>query len=167
MNSSIQNVVKYIGGLLLIIISLHSSSQVRSLKAMNDTIDLIPGIPLVYNILANDTIPANDTIQVVTFQIISGGSHVIIQKAHNSTWVWVFTFTVPYWGYNGENLVLYRLWTKSADTTSAKILFRIRDKSYCYLDTNNVSARLNSSGLHFCTGNAGNAGFEVSQISLH
>jgi hypothetical protein len=46
------------------------------------------------------------------------------------------------------------LYNSSQDTSSAKILFRIHDKSYSYLDINNVRARFNASGMHFFYENA-------------
>jgi hypothetical protein len=123
-------------------------SQERSYKAMNDTIELYPGIPVVYDILANDSIPANDTIKR-----IGGGGGYPVQRLyqHDSTWTWTCTFIVPLWGEygGGEVIMKYLLFNKSMDTTSAYIHFRIHDKSYSYLDINNVRARFNSSGNHF------------------
>ena len=118
---------------------------------MNDTIDLIPGIPVVYDILANDTIPASDTIGFIQ---LNGGDHVICQKIHGTTWVFTFTFPSWGWGHVGEQLGYYRLYSMSTDTSFARILFRIHDESYSYLDINNVRARFNSSGLHFWNENA-------------
>jgi len=138
--------VKVFWTFYLLAVCLPSFSQERGLKAMNDTIDLYPGVPVVYDILANDTIPADDTIKNV---FVGGTGLLQCQKAHDSTWKWVFTFTVPSWGYGGDTSFSYRLLTMSLDTNSAKILFRIHDKSYSYLDINNVRARFNSSGNHF------------------
>jgi len=126
-------------------------SQVRNIQAMNDTIDLIPGIPVVYDILANDTLSATDTIGLIQ---LNGGDYVICQKIHGSTWVFTFTFPSWGWGHGGEQLGYYRLFTMSMDTSFARILFRLHDESYSYLDMNNVSARFTSSGLHFWNENA-------------
>ncbi len=128
-----------------------SFSQTVTLHAMNDTIDLYPGIPVVFDILANDSIPAGDTIKLIT---INGGGHVQCQKTHDSAWTWVFTFIVPYWGSGGEIYGGYKLYTMSMDTSSAGILFRIHDRSFSYLDINNVNARFSSSGAHFFYENA-------------
>ena len=141
------NFKKVLGILMLTVICIPAFSQVRSLKAMNDTIDLYPGIPVVFDILANDSIPANDTIRIIS---VNGGNHVVCQKTHDSTWKWVFTFKISYWGgYSGDLMGSYKFYTMSMDTSSAKILYRIHDKSFNFLDINNVSARFNSSGSHF------------------
>ena len=141
------NFKKVLGILMLTVICIPAFSQVRSLKAMNDTIDLYPGIPVVFDILANDSIPANDTIRIIS---VNGGNHVVCQKTHDSTWKWVFTFKISYWGgYSGDLMGSYKFYTMSMDTSSAKILYRIHDKSFSFLDINNVSARFNSSGSHF------------------
>jgi len=136
----------------LTFISLTAYSQTNTFKAVADTIDLYPGVPRVYDILANDTIPATDTITRINFHALTNGTYVQCQEMHDSAWTWVFTFTVPRWGYGGDIQVSYTLnsgWVGSMDTSSAKILFRIHDKSYSYLDINNVSARFCSSGNHF------------------
>jgi len=142
-------IAKFIGISLLICMVSQAFSQTGNLKAMNDTIDLYPGVPVVYNILANDTIPANDTLR----RVIGGGAnHVQCQIIHGSTWV--FTFKVPSWGVEGEVQGAYMLMTMSMDTSNAKILFRIHDKSFSYLDINNVRARFTASGIHFFYENA-------------
>ena len=134
---------------VLVIILSPLFSLATILKAVNDTMDLYPGIPMVYNILANDTIPVNDTIMTV---LLSGGHQVICQRTHGVTWV--FTFTPLRWGFGGETTGSYRLTTMSGDTSSAVILFRIHDRSYGYLDINNVNARFSASGAHFFYENA-------------
>ena len=139
---------KVFGVFFLTAICLQLFSQERSFKAMNDTIDLYPGIPVVYDILANDSIPANDTIKMIG----GGGGHPVQrQYQHDSTWTWTCTFIIPLWGEygGGEVIMKYLLFNMSMDTTSANIFFRIHDKSYSYLDINNVRARFNSSGNHF------------------
>ena len=156
MKNLLQHFTRVFGILFLTALCLHSFSQVRSLKALSDTIDLVPGIPVVYNILANDTIPADDTLRRVDLF----GSGVLCQKIHGATWV--FTFTYPSWGHGGEILGLYRLFTMALDTSSARILFRIHDNSFSYLDINNVRARFNASGIHFFHENAD---FEVPKGS--
>ena len=143
------NLKMVFGVIFLTALCFQSFSQVGNLKAVNDTIDLYPGIPKVYNILANDTISPNDTIRIIG---LSGGNHVHCQKIHGATWV--FTFTAASWGYGGEIQGFYRLYTMSMDTSSAVILFRIHDASYAYLEINNVRARFSSSGAHFFNENA-------------
>jgi hypothetical protein len=140
-----------LGCIFLLATCLPSLSHAQGIVAVDDTIDIYPGIPVVYDILANDTIPAGDTIKLV---FLNGGGKVQCQKTHDSTWTWVFTFTVPYWGYAVTTTGFYRITTMSNDTSSASILFRIHDRSYSYLDINNVSARFSSSGSHFFYENA-------------
>ena len=135
-----------LGILLLTITCFPSFSQTGTRRAMNDTIDLYPGIPQVYDILANDTIPAGDTIRLIN---LTTGNHITCQKIHDSNWKWTFTFNVPLWGSGGEVQGSYKIFTMSMDTGSAKILFRIHDKSFGYLDINNVRARFCASGPHF------------------
>jgi Secretion system C-terminal sorting domain len=134
---------------ILLFIIFPSFSQAGTLKAVNDTIELYPGIPSVYNILANDAIPANDTIRFIA---LTGGAHVRCQKVHGATWI--FTFSASSWGFGGDTRGSYRLTSMSMDTSSAVILFRIHDKSYAYLNINNVNARFSSSGSHFFYENA-------------
>jgi hypothetical protein len=144
-NFSFMNIRNFL--LFIVVISwLPAFSQTPALQAFNDTIDLYPGIPRVYDILANDSIPATDTIKLIA---MSGANHVLCQRMHDSTWTWVFTFTVPVWGFGGEIVGGYKLFTMSMDTASAQILFRIHDKSYSYLDINNVRSRFSASGAHF------------------
>ena len=148
MKSFFFHLKKFFGIFCLSIICLPAFSQTGSLKAVDDTIDLVPGIPTVYNILANDTIPANDTLRYV----VAGGNGVTCNVVHGSTWV--FTFTALHWGNAAEVTGSYNIRTMSMAWSSAHILFRIRDKSYSYLDINNVRARFSSSGSHFFFENA-------------
>lgn len=146
MKNTISQFIRVFGILFMAVVCFPAFSQVRSLRAVNDTIDLYPGIPLVYDILANDLIPANDTIRIIA---MGGLVPVQCQKNHDPAWQWTFTFTVPFWGFGGEVHATYKLFTMQMDTSSAKILIRIHDKSYSYLNINNVSARFSSSGSHF------------------
>lgn len=151
MKNNLLKVNLFLSIILLTVIGLPSFSQERSLKAINDTIDLYPGIPVTYDILDNDLIPVDDTIK----NILGGGAtHVQRQFKHDSTWAWTCTFIVTTWGFAGEVQGTYILLTMSMDTSSAKILFRIHDKSFSYLDINNVRARFTASGLHFFYENA-------------
>ncbi|MCX6267995.1 MAG: T9SS type A sorting domain-containing protein [Bacteroidetes bacterium] len=137
------------GILLLTTLCFPSFSQVRGLKAVNDTIDLYPGVELYYNILGNDTISSTDTLRIVS---LNGGGRVVCRKFHGATWQ--FSFSISKWGNNNDVIGSYILSTMSGDTGSAKILFRIHDNSFGYLDINNISARFNASGLHFFYENA-------------
>jgi hypothetical protein len=128
----------------LTFLSITVYSQTNTLKAVADTIDLYPGVPCIYDILANDTIPANDTIRNIDIHLTG---HVGCKKIHGSTWT--FTFSTLGWGTAPELTVPYTLWTMSQNTSSTSILFRVHDKSYSYLDINNVRARFSSSGSHF------------------
>ncbi|MEI7662109.1 MAG: T9SS type A sorting domain-containing protein [Bacteroidota bacterium] len=130
----------------LLALNLFSQGS-TTLKAVSDTIDLCPGISRVYDILANDSIPANDTIRIIA--IGTTGGHIQVQRVHDIPWKWTFTFLVPHWGCPQEIHGSYKLYTMSMDTSSAAILFRIHDKSYAYLNINNVSARFNAASPHF------------------
>jgi hypothetical protein len=139
------------GILFLMTICFQAMPQRSNLKAMNDTIDLYPGIPRVYDILANDSIPAGDTIKII---VVGSNGLVECQRTHDSNWKWTFTFTVLHWGNPTEIHGGYKFYTMTMDTSSASILFRIHDNSYGYLDINNVRARFCSSGSHFFYENA-------------
>ena len=136
-------------------------SQATHLKALNDTVDLIPGIPTTINLLANDSIPPGDSITVM-----GGGATCPGGTITKSGSMGLFTYTAN-WGYNGECTGSYVLWnrkdTAAMDTSHAKILFRIHDRSYDSLDLNNVNARFNASGINFLSPNI--AGFEVPKNS--
>ncbi|HPS63633.1 MAG TPA: hypothetical protein PLK82_11270, partial [Bacteroidales bacterium] len=131
-------------------------SQRSSLKAMNDTIDLYPNIPVVIDILANDSIPVQDTIRSVTFTGVTGqpAIHLKIEKGHDSTWTWKFTFTLTNRGFTGEGWGKYALWCSPVDTATGNILYRIHDRSFAYLDINNVRARFCCDAAHFFYENA-------------
>lgn len=119
----------------------------NTLQAVDDTIDLYPQIPTVYNILANDSIPAGDTVKNV---IISTNNYITCAKQGNS----VFTFTLRIWGCGPESSTKYLVLTQSGDTSSATIHFKIHDRSFAYLDINNVKARFCANGSHFFFENA-------------
>ncbi len=136
-------------------------AQTTQLKAVNDTVDLIPGIPVTINLLANDIIPPGDSITVMGGGATCPGSTII-----KSGSMGLFTYTAS-WGYNGNCSGSYTLWnrkdTATMDTSHAKILFRIHEHSYDSLDLNNVNARFNASGINFLSPNG--AGFEVPKNS--
>lgn len=136
-------------------------SQATHLKALNDTVDLIPGIPTTINLLANDSIPPGDSITVM-----GGGATCPGSTITKSGSMGLFTYTAN-WGYNGECTGSYVLWnrkdTAAMDTSHAKILFRIHDHSYDSLDLNNVNAWFNASGINFLGSNV--VGFEIPKHS--
>lgn len=132
---------------ILFFFTLTIQAQKVSFQANNDTIDVYPFVPQVFNILANDSIPPGDTI----FRIIGGGSqHVSCQIDSNTT----FTFKVGFWGFGNTDSSTYTILMKSGISTKGKIIFHIHDHSFAYLDINNVSARFSASGNHFFSDNA-------------
>ena len=125
---------------LLIFNNLHC----QTLKAVNDTLHLTPGIERTINLLANDTVPQGDEI------LITGGSGVtgIIKCTwHNSGY---YTYLAENWGYNGNFEGAYTIIDHTTlHTSTAKIVFIISNHSYDSLNINNVNARFNASGNHF------------------
>jgi hypothetical protein len=132
---------------MFIFISLFSGLEIKAqgLKAVNDTIDLYPEIPKTVNLLANDTIPLGDSIQ------ISGGtcSNNIISLTNTNRGFFTYV-VIPYWGYNGPETGSYRIIDHTLGQFSlANILFRIHDHSYDSLDINNVKAAITGYGNQF------------------
>lgn len=125
---------------------LNAKAQ-NSLQAVADTIDLYPTIPVVFNILANDTISPTDTVKNV---FLTGTEYISCTKTANK----IFTFTLRVWGCGPEASGKYMLLTQSGDTSTAKLYFRVHDKSFAYLDINNVRARFCATGSHFFFENA-------------
>ena len=137
---------------LLIVFCSQAFSQARGLRAVNDTIDLYPGIPVTYDILANDTIPAGAIVKMIYIGRLASASLTpvfSITKSHDTAYHWTITFQVGNLGYDGELPFLYRVWTLPFDSSTALISIRIHDKSYGYLDVNNVNARFNAYGPNF------------------
>ena len=67
------------------------------MKAVNDTIDLYPGIPKTVNLLENDTVPFGDSIRINS--VYTGGNLVTV----TNTYLGFYTFLVqPMWGFNGN-----------------------------------------------------------------
>jgi len=131
--------------------------QGQTLTANNDTVDLIPGFPQTINVLANDIIPAGDSIKV-TPGLPSGGV-VMTYKS-----VGTMTFLVQNWGYAEDETGIYRLIDlTSGDTSMANIFFRIHDYSFDSLYLNNINARFTARGIHFFGRDRGN--FEVPKFS--
>ncbi|MEI7660966.1 MAG: T9SS type A sorting domain-containing protein [Bacteroidota bacterium] len=129
--------------LFLVFLAGHLSAQ--TMKAVNDTIDLVPGVPKTVNLLANDTIPAGDSIK------INGGVNftrsLVVNTWKNKGW---FTYVANQWGYSGRVEGTYQVVDITQQKTStARIVFRIHDHSYDSLAINNIDARFNASGLNF------------------
>jgi hypothetical protein len=121
----------------------HLSGQI--LKAVNDTIDLIPGVPKTVYLLANDTIPAGDSINVKGGNLFPG--NMVKNTWKNKGW---FTYVAPQWGFNGKVEGTYTVTDVTIVKTSvARIVFRIHDHSYDSLTINNIAAKFNASGLNF------------------
>ena len=119
--------------------------QQNSLVAVNDTVDITPGIPVTVNILANDSIPAGDSVGIVFTTPWIAYMAATINPNHT------VTFTLNHWGYTGFKAKGYKLHDFTSGTFSpvGLVVFRIHDRSSEYLDINNVKALFNSSGLHF------------------
>ncbi|MEI7983255.1 MAG: hypothetical protein WCI71_16520, partial [Bacteroidota bacterium] len=135
--------MKILCGLFLVLLTGHLAGQ--TLEAINDTVDLVPGIPVTVNLLANDTIPAGDSISV------RGGTS-FTQNLVRCTWKnkgW-FTFVAQYWGYDGISEGTYNILDVPQGLLStARIVCRIHDHSYDSLTVNNIDAAFNASGMNF------------------
>jgi hypothetical protein len=120
------------------------SLSAQGIHLVNDTVDLIPGIPKSVNLLANDVIPAGDSIRI---SVSPGYYGVSISGSSGG----VFDFIVRYWGVDvpvsTENYVVHDY--KLDTIIAASILFRVSDKSYDSLYLNNINARINVHGNHF------------------
>ena len=118
--------------------------------AVNDTVNITPYIPVTLNILANDTIPAGDSVGII---LLGGGSAILPGTIDTGGYV---TFVLNQWGYSGDLYRNYQIrdFTQGVTSNAALVAFRVRDRSFGYLDINNVRARFSSSGLHFFHENA-------------
>jgi hypothetical protein len=128
----------------LFMITQHLVGQ--GLVAVNDTVDITPGFPVTVDLLANDTIPAGDSVRVVfTAPYLS-----IIQTTISSD-LRTCTFLLNYRGFGGTHLRGYKVFdfTTGVSSPPALVVFHIHDRSNAYLDINNVKALFSSSGLHF------------------
>lgn len=122
-----------------------AQAQRSTLVAINDTTALYPGIPVTLNLLANDTVPAGDSVKII---MVSGGNSNISYTHGPGGNV---TFLLDQWGFSGEQVRFYEIvdYTLTQESNIASVVFKLHDKSFAYLDINNVKARFNSSGLHF------------------
>ncbi len=149
-------------GFLASLFLLFSGSALRgqSVQAVNDTIDIVPGIPVTIDLLANDIYPAGDSVHVYC------GAWSGIYYEHYTKGI--YTFEVRYWGHNGTRLGQYWFADITTLDTSlvAAIIFRVRDYSYDSLTINNVSARFNAWGNHFHPSDSDFPGFTVPKGTL-
>jgi hypothetical protein len=131
---------------------------------VNDTFDIAPCIPLTVNFLANDIIPAGDSILLnpppsvgyITTTGHSGNNYTFVANADDKSWGQFSSCELRY------SVVDYTLDT----TVRAYIVFRIHDHSFDSLYLNNVNARFNANGSHFNgSGELDYGGFEVPKFS--
>lgn len=128
-------------------------------KAVNDTVDLVPGFPVTIDLMANDTIPAGDTITLTGGNPSNCGAKITVLVNGS-----IYTYTAGT-GYNGTchgRYILRHIGGGTVDTSSAGILFRIRDHGFDSLYLNNINARFSARGNHFFYENAK---FEVPKFS--
>ncbi|MEI6899526.1 MAG: T9SS type A sorting domain-containing protein [Bacteroidota bacterium] len=130
----------------------------QTVKAVNDTIDLYPGVPRVFNLLANDTVPMGDSIKVLGGNS-SGEPPIVV----TSNYLGFKTYTVsPLWGFNGNLTGSYTIFDYTLSKNSkGYILFRIHDRSYDSLDINNVKAAITAYGNEFILWAANKSIFKV------
>jgi hypothetical protein len=136
-----------------------STLSAQGITLIKDTVDLIPGIPKSVNLLANDIIPAGDSIRIY---VNTGQGGVTIYGIPGS----VIAFIVYYWGVDVPvSTGSYTVHDYTLDTTvAASILFRVRDKSYDSLYLNNINARINVHGNHFGGFRKDHGSFEVPKF---
>ena len=119
--------------------------QCQATIAVNDTIDLVPGYPKTVNLLANDIFPAGDSLR------ITGGTNAGDGRV-KSTWHLggYYTYIAPNRGVGNLIIGTYKLTNFStAETSTAELVFRIWDRSFTYLDINDVNALFTVYGNHF------------------
>jgi len=126
-----------------------SFSQKAFFKAVNDTVDLYPGIPVTIDLMANDIFSPTDTFSVLSGYPLNCGA--VTTTAKNGS-VYTYTVQTTQPGFNGicnGSYMLRLLGTSTFDTSTAKILFRIHDECFDSLYLNNVNAMFDASGSHF------------------
>jgi len=149
--------------LIYILMFLFSSFQLcaQTLKAVNDTVDLYPGVPKMVNLLANDTVPYGDSIRITGGSV--GGQILSVTNTYRG----FFTYLLkPIWGYNGTLSSSYTIFDITLEkSSSASILFRIHDHSYDSLDINNVKAGITAYGNQFQLFGSGRTCFRIPKDS--
>jgi hypothetical protein len=113
--------------------------------AVNDTVDITPGIPVTVDLLANDAFTPGDSIRIV----LTSPSFLFLKPTFNSDLT--VTFLLDHWGYSGTKARGYKIMDFTTGTVSETglVVFHIHDNSSGHLDINNVKALFSSSGLHF------------------
>ncbi len=117
---------------------------------VNDTVDITPGFEVTVNLLANDTVPAGDSVRI----ILTGPYNYPVQTKPNPDNT--CTFLIAQWGFPGTTVRGYTIWdiTKGTYSQPGLVVVRNHDRSADYLDINNVKALFKASGLHFFKENA-------------
>jgi hypothetical protein len=130
------------------------------LKAINDTIDLIPEIGKTFDLLANDTVPFGDSIQIY----VNTGT-LSIANTHN--YKGFYTFLTNSWGFYGTFTGSYRIHDFTINKNSnATIFFRFHDHSYDSLDINNVKAAITAYGNQFFLPASGISIFKIPKNGM-
>ncbi|HPS73909.1 MAG TPA: T9SS type A sorting domain-containing protein [Bacteroidales bacterium] len=133
-------------------------SYAQSFQANPDTIYLTPGITDTIDLLANDIIPAGDSI------IIQSLSTAPVKRFFVNPEKTLVGFYVD-WREVTSKVVTghYTLWRKNTlENSTTTITFYVDDESFDSIDLNNISARFMANGCHY-NGN-GNV-FEVPRGS--
>ncbi|MGA3013831.1 MAG: T9SS type A sorting domain-containing protein [Bacteroidales bacterium] len=132
----------------------------QTLKAVNDTIDLIPEIGKTFDLMANDTIPLGDSIQIY----VNTGT-LSIANTHN--YKGFYTFFTNTWGFYGTFTGSYMVRDFTINKNSnATIFFRIHDHSYDSLDINNVKAAITAYGNQFLLPASGISIFKIPKNGM-
>lgn len=148
--------------LLEILISLvtGNSLQAQGIILVNDTIDITPMIPKTIDILANDIIPAGDSIVL----LCNSDSYISVTGQVGGYVTFVANLLGDQWGVPPVYAKVYRVHDYTLDTIAlGRLIFRVRDSSYDSLTVNNINARFEASGSHFFGPEHGR--FEVPKFS--
>ena len=128
-----------------IFILISATLAAQGFRAVNDTIDLVPGVPVTVYLLANDTIPVGDSVKVTNGTNFTNG--MVVSTWKNKGW---FSYVANQWGYNRKAESSYTVTDYTIQkVTVAKIVCRIHDHSYDSLAINNIDANFNASGSNF------------------
>jgi hypothetical protein len=144
---------------LFLVTGLSLRAQIVILRP--DTVDLVPEIPDTVDLLANDYIPAGDSVKVY-FPGCKG--------IYGWPTVKGIEFTAnPWgnaWGLPSQCSGHYTVYDYTLDSAfNANIVFRVRDNSYDSLCLNNINARFNACGNHFWSAYRDQSQFEVPKFS--
>ena len=145
-----------------ILISLVSGNylQAQGIILVNDTIDITPMIPKTVNILANDIIPAGDSIVL----LCNSDLYISVTGQVGGSVTFVANLLGDQWGVPPVYAKVYRVHDYTLDTIAlGRLIFRVRDYSYDSLTVNNINARFEASGIHFFGPDHGR--FEVPKFS--